>query len=107
MLSLGASRGQPQGCVAAGDLAVLQASFLCPGSCRVRLALEAGDQRPQSAGAGHRGPRASSEMWSTYSPRAISVSGELGLGAGGGQIPRVEVRSKTQHIPGIYIYLFI
>ena len=98
MMSLNASRGQPRGSEAARRPRRAAGSLPVPLLGGMRTALEPGDQRPQSAGAGRRGPRAPGEMWSGCSPRATLVSECEGLGreSGGGGTKCPRRKSKKQ-----------
>lgn len=110
MMSLNASRGQPGGSEAARRPRRAAGSLPVPLLGGMGAALEPGDQRPQSAGAGRRDPRAPGEMWSGCSPRATLVSECEGLGrgsgggaAGGNQMPQEKKHEAKPNTQGIYI----
>lgn len=102
---LGASRGQPRGCAAAWRPRHAAGSLPAPRLCGVGAALKPRDQRPQSAGAGRRSPRAHGEMWSSYSPRAASASEREGLGPERTKCPRRgSKKQKATHSGNICVF---
>lgn len=107
MMSLNASRGQPGGSEAARRPRRAAGSLPVPLLGGMGAALEPGDQRPQSAGAGRRDPRAPGEMWSGCSPRATLVSECEGLGrgsgGGGNQMPQEKKHDAKPNTQGIYV----